>query len=1213
MRRSVKIISVICFVFVAMPLFVVGQTALQGKVADAETSEPIIFCNVALYKNGVLILGGETDLDGNFAFYNIDPGTYDVEASYVGYQPQRVEGVLVLAGKVNRVDIDLSQGVVLDEVIVVDYKVPLIEQDNTTSGGVVTSEQIRNLPTKSISTIAATTAGISSRDGESVAIRGSRTNATDYYVDGVRVFGTLMPQSEIDQLQVITGGIEARYGDVTGGIISITTKGPSNQFSGGLELESSQYLDAFGYNEANAYFSGPILRNKAGKSVLGYRFAGRFRFIEDDGPSAVPTYKAPEGLLTALEENPIRTEGGTPFAAGEFLHRSDVEAVKTRPNQDNTSIDITTKIDAQITRDIDISISGSYRNIEDYFIPSRAWQLLNYQNNPIDYDDRYRANIRLRHRLRGSGQSDEQRKKAGSLIQNAAYTLQAGYELATGRNEDVRHQDDLFRYGHVGTFDFEWIPVEGESDYSNAVNGLAHAGFLQSLRGPYVPSDFNPVLANYNQGIDLETFGNYRNFNGFQSNSFNSLWGTFNNVGSIYNNYSFFNQDRYTFSASASFDLVPGGSAKGRHSIEFGVLHEQSYSRSWGVAPFGLWQIARLQANTHINGVDTSQVIGTFPGVFTPLTYEEFQKLIVNQEGPAFYKNIREQLGLALTDYVNVDGIHPDDLRLDLFTPLELNDQRAVSYQGYDYLGNRISNDITFNDFFTGRDASGNRNFLVPANQPIYQAAYIQDKFSFRDIIFRVGLRVDRYDANTKVLRDPLSLYEVMDAQTFYDRFGGDRPNNVSDDFKVYVTSPSSTDVKAFRQGDQWYFANGTPANDGNIIFGGEIVYPKLFDERVNNIKDDNFDPNQSFTDYEPQINWMPRLAISFPISDVANFFAHYDVLVQRPPSNTVATPRTWYYFEDDRYTASNPLNNSNLKPERTVDYEVGFQQKLSNTSALKINAYYKELRDMIQQQTRLFLPSPINNYVTYGNIDFGTVKGFSLQYDLRRNANTTMQANYTLQFADGTGSDANSQSGLTTRGNIRTLSPLDRDERHSFKFTFDYRYGYGSQYNGPRVFDRDVLSDFGVNLQSFIVSGRPYSREIRPEPFGGNGFFGSINGARRPWTFSIDMRIDKGFRVPTSKPDKPLSVNLSLRILNLLDTRNVRNVYSVSGSPYDSGFLLSSDGQSTLENIRNTGEIIVEAGRDEQAYIDAYRWLAVNPGNFYLPRRIFLGLRFDF
>ncbi|MDZ7774782.1 MAG: hypothetical protein U5L09_03775 [Bacteroidales bacterium] len=40
----------------------------------------------------------------------------------------------------------------------------------------------------------------------------------------------------------------AQYGDATGGIINITTKGPSRDFGGGFSAQSSEYLDAYGYN-----------------------------------------------------------------------------------------------------------------------------------------------------------------------------------------------------------------------------------------------------------------------------------------------------------------------------------------------------------------------------------------------------------------------------------------------------------------------------------------------------------------------------------------------------------------------------------------------------------------------------------------------------------------------------------------------------------------------------------------------------------------------------------------------------------------------------------------------------------------------------------------------------------------------------------------------------------------------------------------------------
>ena len=180
-------------------------------------------------------------------------------------------------------------------------------------------------------------------------------------------------------------------------------------------------------------------------------------------------------------------------------------------------------------------------------------------------------------------------------------------------------------------------------------------------------------------------------------------------------------------------------------------------------------------------------------------------------------------------------------------------------------------------------------------------------------------------------------------------------------------------------------------------------------------IKENTYDPNDGFEDYKPQINVMPRLAFSFPISDVANFFAHYDILVQRPPGNNIATALNYFYFGDSGRT---PESNPNLKPERTIDYEVGFQQKLTNSSALKVSAYYKEMRDMIQIRDFLYLPSDLNitSYTGFDNLDFGTVKGFTLQYDLRRTKNVTLLAAYTLQFADGTGSSAESSRNLGSR-----------------------------------------------------------------------------------------------------------------------------------------------------------------------------------------------------
>ena len=65
--------------------------------------------------------------------------------------------------------------------------------------------------------LAATAGGTYSSDNGSSAlnIRGSRSDANYYFIDGVKVRGSsAIPRASIDQITVITGGLPARYGDV---------------------------------------------------------------------------------------------------------------------------------------------------------------------------------------------------------------------------------------------------------------------------------------------------------------------------------------------------------------------------------------------------------------------------------------------------------------------------------------------------------------------------------------------------------------------------------------------------------------------------------------------------------------------------------------------------------------------------------------------------------------------------------------------------------------------------------------------------------------------------------------------------------------------------------------------------------------------------------------------------------------------------------------
>ncbi len=1264
-------------VFMLVSILTYSQTALQGKVFDKATSEGLPFATLQITKNNVFISGISTDLDGNYKV-NLDPGTYDIEVSYVGYTTKQLNEVRVLDGKANVVDVPLSEaGEVLEEIEVVEYVVPLVENDNTTQGQTITSKEIRQLPTRNINALASTTAGLSSIDeGGTVTVRGSRSNATNYYVDGIRVFGQLPPESEIDQLQVITGGIGAEYGDVTGGIISITSKGPSNRFSGGIDTETSGFmvgdnyvgLDEFGQSLVGLSLSGPILRNKKGQSILGYRFSGRYTYQLEPNPLSRPLATARDEVREEIWANPTRRTSAATNSlqpTAEDLRDSDVEYVTRRDNNARRNINLTAKIDARLTDDIDITFTGSLIRNENQFYPSRGWLLLNGQNNPTSINNTYRGIFRFRQRF-PSAPVEEGGKP--SVIQNLEYTLSGGYELRTSQVEDPRHQDNFFDYGYIGRFDIQQIPtvntifdstfVNNDSlppgfiqfldTVNNDIGYIGHVDYADILTG-YTPGNANPGLAAYNdpllEGNELLTeVEQYPAFNGGVFDDLTNIWGFHTNANQVYNLYQKTEREIYTANVRISFDLLPGGSEKGRHAVALGFLYESRINRSYSLNPRALWILGRRIQNNEILGVDfenqTGQILTPDDGFFINTTFfDDFElnspqfdnsglagvpqnDLVIqpNTFDALFYNRIREELGLAQNDFVNIDALTPDQLSLDMFAPKEVTDfvqpggGSIIDFVGYDYLGNKVDNDVTFDDFFSQTEIIGQdtvRRLLVEPTRPIYMAGYIQDKFTFKDIIFRLGVRVDRYDANRRVLRDILSLYEIIGADDFYNTVlpGGERPANIGDDYKVYTDAPGSTVVKAFRDGEQWYFADGTAANDPISIFGQAGLVTPYYQEQGNpqrrNIKSLQYDPNTSFEDYEVQWNVMPRLAFSFPISDFANFFAHYDILVQRPTSNTTTTALDYFYFTDQGRT---PANNPNLLPQKTIDYEVGFQQKLSNSSAIKIAAYYREMRDMIQLRQINFTPSDqVANYQTFGNVDFGTVKGFTFQYDLRRTNNVQITANYTLQFAEGTGSNpTTSARALQQLGNLRTLFPLDFDERHRLNLVIDYRYGSGKRYNGPRLFGTDIFANAGVNLQTIFVSGRPYTKTSLPLQLGGAEIVGTFNGARLPWNNTVNLRVDKNFRLSKPGAKRRVGLNVYFRVQNLLDTENVIGVYTATGSPEDSGYLDSPLGQDLLEDFER-------GGQNTQAFLDAYSWALIQPGFFTLPRRMYIGAILDF
>ncbi|MDQ3072720.1 MAG: TonB-dependent receptor, partial [Bacteroidota bacterium] len=941
MKRYILFLMILCL---SGP-FAIAQNAegeLKAIVKDDE-GKPVPNAVVGLELEGNNEAADYTNELGEVFFTGLTPGSnYVLIVQNIDYNTYRLEQVEISGNKMTQVDVVLTSGE-REVTVITTYKKPIIEVDKGTTGQSFTEDQIKKMPYRGINAILGTAGGVLVTDGGSPIVKGNRGGLV-YYVDGQRILGGLgLPQGAISEMSVLSGGIPAEYGDATGGIITITTRGPSRFFYGGLEVITSQFLDPYGYNLIEGNLSGPlILRNKGTDSfysILGFFVAGNASFNRASDP-AFFNYKIQDDVLTDIQEDPLRQSPlGSGFVSNaEFVTLDQMEKTFIKPNTASQSYSGNFKLDFQPAPNINLTGGGQYNYSRgNAFI--YTYSMFNYDNNPEVINNTYRGFLRFKQ----SFNTD-----TSSKISNAYYFVQVDYTRTEGVTQDPRHQDNYFNYGYLGKFERYRMPfylneTRTVNDTSQEANYLI--GYFDTLI-TFTPGGVNQVTENYTERyFDLEgsRVSSYNQIqsrggliNGQSPQNVYSLWAA---PGSVYGYYSKSGTDVFTLNATASATIGEGGR---RHSLKTGLQYEQRTSRAYNVgdgnyAANGLWTLARQLTNSHLTQLDTNQPMPVYDenGNFTGVVNYPYQ---VTGAQSTFDQNLRAHListgardvyGRPIDEqsFINVDRYGPDELDLSWFSANELlnNGNSYISYYGYDYKGNKLDRKPSIDDFL-----DSTQRLIAPYN-PIYIAGYIQDKFSFEDIIFNVGVRVDRFDANQPVLRDPYSLYPTRQVGEIVDNDGDilingtkySRPGNVGDDYVVYVDDPTNpTRPVGFRSGDTWYNAAGAEIADPQLLAlessSGSIA-PYLQARNPSEIQLSK----ESFKDYEPQVTIMPRISFSFPISREAVFFANYDVLTQRPSAANFATLDNYYYL---RTRATQTIANPALKPERRTNYEIGFK-----------------------------------------------------------------------------------------------------------------------------------------------------------------------------------------------------------------------------------------------------------------------------------------------
>ena len=311
------------------------------------------------------------------------------------------------------------------------------------------------------------------------------------------------------------------------------------------------------------------------------------------------------------------------------------------------------------------------------------------------------------------------------------------------------------------------------------------------------------------------------------------------------------------------------------------------------------------------------------------------------------------------------------------------------------------------------------------------------------------------------------------------------------------------------------------------------------------------------------------------------------------------------------------------LEPVRTTQYEIGFKQQISNDAALKVTGFYKNQKGLIQadrvssQTIAGDLESPYN-YVRNG--DFATTKGVEFSMALRSSSGVTVDMNYTVAQAEGTGSGRSSYLAALDRGTQAPtmINPVDFNQTHSGSINLDYRL------KGTNTF----LDGLGSNFLFTFNSGHAFTYVYRPVGGQVSAFNAGVDymsdtrsrqalepvgASTTPWVYNLDLKLDKDFTFGGYQ------LKVFARVNNLLDRRNAINVYQATGSATDDGFYgndVYSQSFVDLYGDDPDGDGITDYEEMYKAInIDNDESYRVSTGNNLIsaPRQAFLGFAINF
>lgn len=284
--------STLAILLFVMPTMLMAQKGtIRGQVLDGENAEPLFAANAVV--KGTQI-GATTDFDGFFELM-VEPGTYQLEISFIGMTSLTITDVKVSAGEVTVIDpislepasSQLAEVVVTSEAVRnSEAAIVTVKRKSTNLIDGVSAAKLRKTGDSDAGDAAKRVTGVSVEGGKYVYVRGLGDRYTKTMLNGVDVPGLdpdknsiqidIFPTNLISNLTVLKSGLAELPADFTGGVVNIETQ----------EFPSKKILDVsvgISYNP-DMHFNPDYIAYEGGSTdFLGF----------DDGTRAIPD---PNGL-----------------------------------------------------------------------------------------------------------------------------------------------------------------------------------------------------------------------------------------------------------------------------------------------------------------------------------------------------------------------------------------------------------------------------------------------------------------------------------------------------------------------------------------------------------------------------------------------------------------------------------------------------------------------------------------------------------------------------------------------------------------------------------------------------------------------------------------------------------------------------------------------------------------------------------------------------